>query len=385
MVDHAISAFHAGRSLLLRPRKSYDGLSRTLEFTAAMAGDHIVVSDGHTQVTMEGHGGEHLLAFHTAGSTGTPKCVIYSADVACAHARAIDRSLGLSAERSYVALAPSQFAYGLSIAHSHSHAGVSVRFAPAEWGLREAVEATADAGSVGLYILPQHVPLVLSAPWAHPGRIHQILVAGGPVTQAGVRALARRFPSLDEFVNMYGQAELGPRLSLWRGHPDDFVAGTVGHPLPGVSITAGHDAETHRPGPVLARSVFAMSRRIVSPYREVETTTPGTWIDTGDLGTMDHGILRLHARADHVVTVAGTQVDLQAVGALTQRVFAPLAVRTGHRETPRGTRAVLEFVPDGPAPTRREVRKALHDEIGPIAAMVDVHVVDQLSLSESGK
>lgn len=386
----ALTAYRAavaeGRSTLVRPPTVYDGLDVVVAHLARRSGPPLVVTDltgpprpvaslapreGETRCD------EPLLGFHTSGSTGRPTCVVYRRSVVDAHARAIAERLRLDEDdATWVALPPPGFAYGLSIVHSHAITEVPVTFLDAEWGLPDLPR---DVERLAVYLLPQHVPVLLSAnlPRRALGRV---LVAGGRLSGAAARAIAERFPHV-ELTNMYGQAELGPRLTTWTGPIGEFVEGTVGTPLPGVDLQV-RDGEFH------ARTPYAMAASVPAPYG-VLREGPGTgFVATRDRGSeLPDGTLRHEGRADHVLNVAGTKIDAQVVRGLIEGAFAPIVVRVDARPARVGGDVVpvIQIVPGEGAVARGAVRRVLHAEIGSVAALCDIRIVDRLEVGESGK
>lgn len=392
-----LEALVAGESVVVRPTQPHAGLGAVVEWARRLSHRPVLVTDMDSEAIRVDPSrlldalDEPLLAFHTSGSTGSPKCVVYRRSTVVAHARAIAQSLGLVADGTvYIALPPPRFAYGLSIVHSHHEAGVPVMFADAAWGLPAVTDAaTTTDGPLCLYLLPQHTPLLLSAD-VDPARVARIVVAGGRLSGGSAAALAQRFPQA-MLTNMYGQAELGPRLSLWHGRPGDFVEGTIGRPLPGVDLQVRPRGDAGDPalGQIHAATPYAMWRHIPPPYDRV---LPGPAADehvpTGDLGLeLPGGQLRHAGRADHVLNVAGTKLDVRALTRVVEEATQPVVVRVGSRPARVGGDVVpvVEIVP-GTTPARpAEIRRALHTEFGSLAGLCDIRIVDRLTLGESGK
>lgn len=400
-----IEAVCRGDTIIIRPSRPHDGFAAAAALVAGLSTRPFLITD-LVAATEQRPGvvagtdaiDEPLLAFSTSGSTGAPKCVVYRRSVVTSHAQVIARALGLLDDGTrYLALPPPGFAYGLSIVHSHHEARVPVTFADAEWGLPALSEmATRGKGSISVYVLPQHAPLLLSCDVASD-RVSRVIIAGGRLSGVAAAALARRFPAA-RLTNMYGQAELGPRLALWDGPLSDFAEGTIGHPLPGVSLEVRATGSTPsvpsrqrngQEGELYASTPYAMWRHIPPPYEEV---LPGPACDqhvrTGDLGTvLPDGAFRHSGRADHVLNVAGTKVDLRTLARLIENAFDPVVVRTTSRAARVGGDRVpvVEIVPGKVTPRPAQVRRVLHTEFGSLAGLCDIRIVDQLNLGESGK
>lgn len=402
----------AGHSVLVRPATAYEGLDQVIAQVAEMSDRPTLVTDLDTVADLVpagrpfeagGDGAGALTAFHTSGSTGSPKCVIYKRSTVNRHARTIAQVLGLTSESAYVALPPARFAYGLSIVNSHLEAGVPVTFSTGDWGLGDVHDLAATSSGLSIYLLPQHVPLLLSS-GIESEKVHRLIFAGGRLSQSAADSLARHFPAA-RLTNMYGQAELGPRLSVWDGPIADFREGDVGSPLPGVDldirpddsddadVTAGIVGENAEgaPGAIHARTEFGMWRYLPPPYAEpLPGPGPSDYVRTGDLGaTTPGGGIRHQGRADHWLNVAGTKLDVRVVTRLLQETFHPVALRVSARPARVGgdLRPVIQLVPgaDREYPRVADVRRALHAEIGALTGLCDISIVEHLDLGESGK
>lgn len=390
-LDQYTRAYTNGRSVLVRPMETYDGWTRVLAAVTARSGPPVFVTDlAGRQDTVCGEAdglAAPLYAFHTSGSTGSPSAVVYAKSVVARHARAIAESLRLDAGITYVALPPPRFAYGLSVVNSHIESGVPVTFTDATWtlpGLTRIADET--EGDIALYALPQHVPALLSAR-IDPQRLVRLIIAGGRISAAGVSKVAERFPRL-RLTNMYGQAEMGPRLSMWDGDPAQFVEGMIGRALPGVTLRV-EAGSAGGAGRLMAASPYAMDHILRAPYTTPRPGPGAGEIATGDLAFTDEdGTLRHAGRADHVLNVAGTKVDLARLHQIVTEVARPLAVKV-HSKTAAHSgdvRPVVEIVPGPDTPERTgPVRKSLAAEFGRLAGLFDITYVQELTLKESGK
>lgn len=396
VAERALSLFHRGRSLLVHPRDQYPDLATTVAQVRRLTARDLVVTDLDRRLdVIEGAGarGAHqIYAFHTSGSTGWPKCIVYDAATACQHAEAIGDRLELfTSDHLHVAMPPPNFAYGLSVAHSHTHTGGTLGFCRPTLGAPEVATLMDVAGSalrrhrdnspVTLYLLPQHVPLLATAEWPQSqcDRVQRVISAGGPMSRPALEALERKFPNLLEYVNMYGQAQLGPRISSWHGQPSHFSEGRVGTPLCGVNVEA-------RAGQLYVSSPYAMIGQIGHPYQTFMPREHLVFHATGDRGEVTREGISVFGRLDDVVTVAGTQVDLGQLHAYLQGMFQPVGLRVSNQTRHRGTRPLVELVsPEDAKVTSRQVRSAMHAEIGSLAALFEVRVTSALTANESGK
>ena len=392
-LEQYLSVLGSGGSALVRPVAAYDGLEMVCQHVAALAGGPLLVTSmGGADPTKErpatGRGTDAVVAFHTSGSTGRPKCVVYDAATVRAHAAMIGRSLSLDRECRYAALTPCGFAYGLSIVHSHALTGVPVHFVVGGTaGLGEGLQDRRDVDTV--YLLPQQATLLLGHADDLPS-LRTIIVAGGRLAAATASALGERFPGL-ELVNMYGQAELGPRISTWRGPIADFSEGLIGQPVEGVEIELGPPDDRGR-GELRVRTPYGMRHLLRAPYDDV---VPGPAPDashaTGDYAVRVEAGFVHAGRADGFANVAGTRVDLDELTRTIERAVPTVAVRVRTR-TSRVTGddlVVVQVVPPGgtehAAYDAVGLRRALHPVVGSLVSLLDIRLVDHLAVGEAGK
>jgi acyl-coenzyme A synthetase/AMP-(fatty) acid ligase len=388
-----LAALDDGRSVLVRPQGTYPGMDRVVVQVSALVDEPLLVTDLHgaeevadTDRTSASELSGPVLAFHTSGSTGTPKCVVYEVATVRAHAARITTSLDLSSAARYMSLVPVGFAYGLSIVHSHAWSGVDVRFV-AGIAADDLADLLATECNV-LYLLPQQASLLLTASGIRPAPSSRIIVAGGRLSGAAAAALADRYPGL-QLTNMYGQAEMGPRLAVWQGPVAEFVEGNIGRPLPGVRLELSPPNGAGQSS-LLASTDHAMAFVIAPPYDEVQRgPAPGEQVVTGDLASLrPDGDLIHHGRADLVANVAGTKVDLRELADHVEDRFATIAVRVTTRPSrvTGDSLPVIHIVPCTDANySAADVRRALRETWGSLATLAVVELVDHLALGEAGK
>jgi acyl-coenzyme A synthetase/AMP-(fatty) acid ligase len=327
------------------------------------------------------------LILGTSGTTGGPKLVRHAKSALRGCASAIATSLALDADRDYVSLANPRFAFGLSILHSHVLAGVPVRFQPAPASLADwaRVRATLRPDS-SVYLAPHQSFMLAQDPsWRLDGPV-ELIIGGGLVLCRMATALESTFPSAT-LVVMYGQAELGPRISIRRAPISEFDEGNSGQPLPGVRVRS-----TGNPGALEVDSPFRMTSYVDITGATIGAESPldTSWVATGDEGFVsESGDVYVLQRGATDVNFLGTRVRLDQVRETVRAVSGVLDVRAsavphdvyGQRPTLR----VLVRRLDAADALERDVRKALATNIGTAAAAVLVEFVDLSSLPESGK
>jgi acyl-coenzyme A synthetase/AMP-(fatty) acid ligase len=391
VIDQYLHAFAGDNSILVVSTARLD----LVRAQPQLAGWYVTdCTTTFEQVTPQNGAGPSTgeLVIETSGTTGEPKMVRYRKDVIRHCAQTIAAHLPLDRARNYVSIVNPRLAYGMSIVHSHFLADVPVTFQPAPlsldvWGeFRAALQPNSS-----VYLLPHQSFLLAQDPsWVFDGPL-ELIFAGGPLSQPMVDTLRPVFPNAT-IVNMYGQAELGPRISMGRSAIKDFDEGNVGKPLPGVKIRiAGHDSPTEK-GPV----------EIISPYRmscyfrvtEPDDRTRGAfdeaspWWHTGDMGFIGaDGTIHVAGRDAPDINFLGSRVQLQRLRQVVRDMPDVLDARVSavdhavYGQQP----SIRVLVKTVDATIERRVRQALSAEVGSSAAAMAIKILDVAGLPESGK
>jgi long-chain acyl-CoA synthetase len=165
------------------------------------------------------------------------------------------------------------------------------------------------------------------------GRV-RVAVSGGAALPPGVGVF---FDSLGmDLVEGYGMTEATGVLSV--GVPGRHRIGSVGPPLSGLEARLDDDGEVL----VRGESVFAGYEGDEAATAEV--LTDDGWLRTGDLGTIDDGIITLIERKKEImVTAAGKNVAPQRVeNALVGSPFVSQAIAVGDERPFVGALLVLD-------------------------------------------
>lgn len=327
------------------------------------------------------------LIIETSGTTGEPKLIRYRKQALRACAAAIAEKLPLTAERNaYVSLVSPRLAYGLSIIHSHLLAGVPVMMQPAPISLADWVKLRSGLQpNSSVYLVPyQSHMLAHDHSWRFDAPI-ELIFAGGRLTQQMADTLRVSFPEAT-IVNMYGQAEMGPRIAIGRSAIEDFEEGHVGQPLTGVKVQVSQQDPSSKHGGIEVDSPYRMSS-----YVGVDgsmQTTPSAWWPTGDVGYVSSaGDLYVVGRAAADINFLGTRVKLAHLCDAVRTVAGVLDVGASAAEhRVYGQRPSIRVLTESKAPTiEARVRKALSLLIGTSAAAVLIDVIGPADLPESGK
>ena len=191
-------------------------------------------------------------------------------------------------------------------------------------------------------------------------------------------------------LERYGMSETGMNTS--NPLTGERIAGTVGPPLPGVSVrVVGDDGTPLAAGSVggievKGSNVFAGYWRMPEKTRE-EFTADG-WFRTGDVGEiLDNGYVRIVGRAKDLIITGGLNVYPKEI---EERIDALPGVAEsaviGIPDADFGEAVTAVVVPrSGTAPSERDVIAALKAEIASFKVPKRVHFVDELPRNAMGK
>jgi len=240
----------------------------------------------------------------TSGSTGTAKATLTSEAQLVADSARILAAMKIRPSDVQLATIPVSHAYGfgnliLPVLLQGTAVVLRDSFVPQQ--------LQADARRFGARVF-QGVPFMfqffLSTPLAGgwPSSLASLFSAGAPLPAATVRAFHERFGV--KIHSFYGTTETGG-ISL---DEDDEVdgGGTVGRPLPGVTVTLRNEED------VIGR-IHVASTAVATGYSDVGRRADDAFVDggflTGDCGAFDgKGRLTLSGRVSSFVNVAGQKV-----------------------------------------------------------------------------
>ena len=334
---------------------------------------------GDSRVSTRDYG---YIAFNTSGSTGQSKVVLYSKLTLLSCAAAISSRLAVSDAAQTVSYIRPNLADGLSIVHSHHMAGSNLEFrhSPSDpFVLQRDVALLPE--NCAIYLFPiQAAQLSYGDSYRPDRRTIDFRIAGALLPSNVAAKLADRYPNAS-ITNMYGQSELGPRISVWRGPISEYSEGLVGKPLAGVRVQI--ETDVNDVGPIWVSTPYRMMKYLgdVPPEVTDPEATRLLWMRTGDLGYFtEYGNLVLTGRQSGQANVAGELIPISSIESAVRSLDSVATCKVAVEKHPTlGELAVIWVVPasDRSAPDElvKVIRRALSEGLGRGAALSRVRVV----------
>lgn len=329
----------------------------------------------------------------TSGSTGLPKGVMLSHRNLLANADSILHDLPIRADDKALVLIPFCHSFGNSILQTHMLAGASIAMGgnlmfPASIG-----EAIAQFGATSFSGVPEVYGMLLK--YGKLGdtplpSLRYMAVAGGQLRPDLAAEVAGRIAPATFHV-MYGQSEASPRLASL---PPDQLAprrGSIGKPLPGVTLAIKDDSGRDLP-PGEIGMLCARGDNIMLGYWRDEATTAEVlskdgWLRTGDMAHCDaDGYFYIDGRANLLVKVQGHRVHPAEIeGAVEARFPNARAVALPMIRGDETRFALFLASEDARALDIAEIRAACQRDLPSHKVPVHFEILDRLPLNSAYK
>lgn len=259
--------------------------------------------------TGPGGGGDALL-ISTSGTTGWPKHVRLGAEGTAFNIAAHLRSFGFSAPMRNLQLLAVNYSYGCIASLLGTLANGGTVIFPRGMDGEGIADALRTHRPDTLYLSPALAENLIDAVapigkgWF--GSVTRIGIGGDACPPALRGKIARAMPGARPYIT-FGVTEAGPRVATLA--PEEFLVhpGSVGYPIPGVTLGVFDEAG----GPCAPGRVGRLEITTPSAMRGYLGQAPlsGRVIVSGDLASLDaDGRLTLHGRSDRQIKLRGTRV-----------------------------------------------------------------------------
>nr|MBN2276810.1 acyl--CoA ligase [candidate division Zixibacteria bacterium] len=257
--------------------------------------------------------------FYTSGSTGASKGVMLSHRNLVSNTVATVKYLELTGRDAVLVILPFYYIYGNSLLLTHVLVGgtlvVDNRFLYPEVVL-DTMEKEAVTGFSGV---PSNFIILLNkstlAERKFPN-LRYFTQAGGSMAPEIIKKLMSSFPDKQIYI-MYGQTEAAPRASYLPPEKLAEKLGSIGIPVPGVTLKVVDDNGRELPdgesGELLIYGNNVMLGYWNQPAETAETIRDG-WLYTGDLARRDEdGFFFITGRKKEIIKTGGNRVSAKEV------------------------------------------------------------------------
>ncbi len=257
--------------------------------------------------------------FYTSGSTGKPKGVMLSHRNLVSNTIATIEYLRLEKEDAIMVILPFYYIYGNSLLLTHIGCGgrtvIDNRFL-----YPEAVLDTMESENVtGFSGVPSNFMILMGKSTFAKRELKSLRYftqAGGAMAPEVVRQLIDAFPTKEIFI-MYGQTEAAPRVT-WL--PPDMLEkklGSIGIPVPGVTVLVCDEDGNELP-PGVEGEIVVDGPNVMLGYwnheDEERQVLRGGRLFTGDLAKKDEdGYIFVTGRMKEIIKTGGNRVSVKEV------------------------------------------------------------------------
>lgn len=331
-----------------------------------------------------------VVILYTSGTTGRPKGAMLSQHNLVANARMLVEHWRFTADDTLLHAVPLFHAHGLFVAtHCSLLSGAKIILLPRFDA--DVVVANFPRASVFMGV-PTHYTRLLS----HPGftreataKMRLFLSGSAPLTEETFRAFETRIGK--RILERYGMTETVMLTS--NPYDGERLAGSVGRPLPGVSLRAvgretGAEVAQGEVGSIEVKSESVFSGYWRNPAKTTEAFTADGFFRTGDMGYIDpKGNVHLVGRGGDLIISGGLNVYPKEIEAALDQISGiteSAVIGVPHPDFGEAVVAVVTTA-SGARVDGEAVRAALRPVLAGFKIPKRVEVVDELPRNTIGK
>jgi acyl-CoA synthetase (AMP-forming)/AMP-acid ligase II len=323
LTDPKLLVFDKRRADRLGPEVSVPTIEIESEFAA------LSVGDGNVDLpTVDIEEDDPVVLLFTSGTTGRPKAAVLSHRIVIAFCMT-QMMIGARArlmsntppDPSFVpvnlAVFPLFHVSGLlATAISSLYSGQTNVWPLGRFDPKTIIELTHREG-INLWIgSSTHIVKLLEHPDSadiDPAQLRGVGIGGSASTPELIRRVEERFPHLANTVSSgYGSTESGGMASSAPNFVLALAPDCVGLPHPTVQAKivddTGHTLPDGAEGNIMLRSPMVMIEYLGHPEANAETLTIDRWLQTGDYGRLENGLLFLASRRRDMIIRGGENI-----------------------------------------------------------------------------
>jgi O-succinylbenzoic acid--CoA ligase len=283
----------------------------------------------------------------TSGTTGRPKGAVLSHDNHRASAHAWAGLLRPGPGQRWLACLPLYHVAGLAMVTRTTRWGAPLQLLDSfDAGT---VSAALDDGVTHLSLVPVQLERLLAVRERRPvpDTLVAILLGGGPLP---LGSLTRARAAGYRVLTSYGLTETASGVASGGADAATVTDPAAGRALPGVELRVEPDGAADGSGEILVRGPMVFSGYLGDPAATAEALRGG-WLHTGDLGTLDGGLLRIVDRRHDLIVSGGENVypaEVEAVLAMHPAVVEAGVYGVPHERWGAVPAAAVVVAGDGP-------------------------------------
>jgi malonyl-CoA/methylmalonyl-CoA synthetase len=316
------------------------------------------------------------LLIYTSGTTGRPKGAALSHGNLLSSASAVNLAWSWDSEDRLLLALPLFHVHGLGVGLNGSlcagaEVALAAKFDPAD------VATRAEDGATLFFGVPTMYQRLVQSGQVERLRPLRLLVSGSaPLPAELAEELARRTGQIP--LERYGMTE----TVMLTSNPYDGPRkpGTVGLPLPGVSVRLSEAGEVEVRGPNVIGGYYER------PEADAEAFTGDGWFRTGDIGEHDEdGYLRLVGRSKELIISGGYNVYPREVEEVLAGFPDVREVAVVGRPSERWGEEVTAVVVADEAIDSERLRAYAAERLAPYKVPKRVEFIDEIPRNAMGK
>ena len=328
---------------------------------------------------------------YSSGTTGLPKGVMLSHRNLVVNVDQIIAAADFQPGEIAAGFLPFFHIYGMTVLMNVHLAGGGGVVTMPRFDLAQFLQICQDHKSQRMWIVPP-VALALAK---HPlvddydlGSVKQVFSGAAPLGADLSDAVGKRLNCIS--LQGYGMTELAPVSHVTPGH--EALQGASGQAVPNtacriVDIDNGTDLPAGQEGELWIKGPQVMQGYLNNATATAETITDDGWLRTGDIAKIDAGgYMFITDRLKELIKYKGFQVapaELEATLVAMDGIIDAAVI--GIPDNEAGELPIAFVIPGDPAPDETAVKAHLDAQLAHYKQVHQVHFVDEIPKSASGK